>query len=188
MRPRIQLEYFTRNDYDQLIGWVSDERSLINWTGSMFSFPLNHNSLDWYMENSNIPGKSEVLIYKAVDAATGDVVGHISLGGFSQKNRSGRISRVLVGNTAQRGLGICQSMVKEITRIGFEDLNLHRISLGVFSYNEAAIRCYQKAGFTIEGVTRDTLRYKEEWWSMMDMGILEDEWREMVNIPRSFGT
>jgi RimJ/RimL family protein N-acetyltransferase len=176
MRHRIKLEYFTKDDFDQLINWVDNERTMVNWTGFMFNFPLTHDSLTWYLEDSNAPGSS-VYIYKAIDTADGSVVGHISLGNISEKNRSARISRVLVGSNAHRGKGICQTMVKAVLKVGFEKLKLHRISLGVFSFNKSAILCYQKCGFRVEGETRDTLRYEGEWWSMTDMGILEDEYR-----------
>ena len=109
-------------------------------------------------------------------------VGHISLGGISQKNNAARISRVLVGHTAQRGKGYCAPMIKAVLKIAFEDLNLHRVSLGVYDFNEAAIRCYQKAGLKTEGVMRDVLKWKDEYWSLMEMSILEEEWRALQNL------
>ena len=175
----IRLEYFTKNDFSQLIGWVNSEELLTNWSGSLFRFPLTEESLDWYLEDTNDLLQSDALIYKVIDTDSGAVVGHISLGSISRKNRSARISRVLVGDNAQKGRGICTLMIKEILRIGFGELNLHRISLGVYSFNHAAIRCYEKAGFVKEGLQRDILWHKDEFWSLYEMSILEDEWRKM---------
>jgi RimJ/RimL family protein N-acetyltransferase len=175
----IRLEYFTKEDFAQLIRWISTEELLTNWSGSLFRFPLTDDSLDWYLEDTNDLRKSDALIYKAIDGETGEVIGHISLGGISRKNRSARISRVLVGDNAQRGKGICTEMIREVVRIGFEELNLHRISLGVYDFNHSAIRCYEKAGFVKEGVQRDILLHKNEFWSLLEMSILEDEWRKM---------
>jgi RimJ/RimL family protein N-acetyltransferase len=177
----IKLDYFTRDDIPQLIDWIRDERLLMNWAGSLFSFPLTERGLEWYIEDTNVPGVSEALLYKAIDTETGKPVGHISIGSFSQKNRSGRISRVLVGDTESKGKGVCQAMVRAIARVGFDDLKLHRISLGVYDFNTAAIRCYEKAGFRKEGVQRDILQYKEgEFWSLLEMSLLEDEWRDSL--------
>ncbi|MDB5253460.1 MAG: hypothetical protein JWP27_2629 [Flaviaesturariibacter sp.] len=178
----IKLEYFTKEDIPQLIDWITDELLLMNWAGSLFSFPLTTRSLEWYVEDTNVPGVSEALLYKAVDTDTAKTVGHISIGSFSEKNRSGRISRVLVGNVESKGKGICQAMAREVAGIGFEDLKLHRISLGVYDFNTAAIRCYEKAGFRKEGVQRDILQYKEgEFWSLLEMSMLEDEWRASID-------
>jgi RimJ/RimL family protein N-acetyltransferase len=175
----IRLAYFTKDDFDLLIQWIKDEETLQNWTGSMFNFPLTHDKLEWYIKDSNDPDTSDVLIYKAIDTDNGKTVGHISLGGISLKNRAARISRVLVGDTCQRGKGYCKGMIMAILRIGFEDLKLHRIDLGVYTINTAAIRCYESCGMVKEGISRDVLKHGDEYWSLMEMSILEDEWRQL---------
>lgn len=145
----------------------------------MFSFPLTHEKLEWYINDTNNPDTSDVFIYKAVETESGKTVGHISLGGISRKNLSGRISRVLIGDTCARGKGYCTAMIVELLRIGFEELRLHRIELGVYTTNHSAIRCYERCGFVKEGISRDVLKYDNEYWSLMEMSILEDEWRQI---------
>jgi RimJ/RimL family protein N-acetyltransferase len=127
----IELQYFGREDFKQLIEWIDSDHLLTNWSGSMFRFPLTEEKLEWYIQDCNNPETSDAFIYKAIDTTTGEAVGHISLGGISRKNSSARISRVLVGHTAERGKGYCTQMVKAVSKIGFEDLGLHKISLGV---------------------------------------------------------
>lgn len=179
----IELEPFTSDDFTQLMEWVDDERLMKEWSGSMFSFPLSEAGLTWYVEGSNNINDPDVFIYKAVDSKTGVTVGHISLGGISTRDRAGRITRVLVGNTTERRRGICQGMVKALLRIGFEDLKLHRISLGVYDFNHAAINCYLKCGFQQEGALRDVVRHGDGYWTLIEMGILEDEWRALHPAP-----
>ncbi len=176
----IRLEYFTQNDFEQLQEWITDEETLMNWSGALFNFPLTQKSLNWYIEDVNDFAQSDTFVYKAADAVTGAVVGHISLGGISKKNKSGRISRVLVAPD-QQGKGYCCEMVKAVLKIAFDDLRLHRICLGVYDFNKAAIRCYQKAGLVIEGTNRDCLLFKGNWWSLTEMSILENEWA--INTP-----
>jgi len=173
----IELQYFSREDFKQLIEWIDNDHLLTNWSGAMFRFPLTEEKLEWYIQDTNNLEESDALIYKAVDTDNGDTVGHISLGGISRKNSSARISRVLVGHTASRGKGYCTQMVKAVSKVGFEDLGLHKISLGVYDFNHGALRCYQKAGYVQEGVMRDVLRYQDEYWSLVEMSMLEDEWR-----------
>jgi len=184
----IQLEYFTPTDFPQLITWIKDEHLLMNWSGAMFSFPLTPDKLAWYIEDTNDLPTSDAFIYKAVDTTTGETVGHISLGGLSRKNRSARISRVLVGDLHTRGRGIGQAMVEAVLQVGFEQLGLHRIELGVYSFNAAAIRCYQKSGLTIEGTSRDILQYGDAYWSLVEMSVLEDEWRARQATPAALAT
>jgi RimJ/RimL family protein N-acetyltransferase len=171
----ITLEYFTNEDFTQLMDWIKDEEALMNWSGSLFNFPLTQQSMQWYIEDVNDINKSDAFIYKAIETATQKVVGHISLGGISKKNKAARISRVLV-NPDFQGKGYCCQMIKAVLKIGFKDLQLHRICLGVYDFNKAAIRCYQKAGLVIEGTNRDCLLFKGQWWSLVEMSILEGEW------------
>jgi RimJ/RimL family protein N-acetyltransferase len=175
----IILEPFVQSDFQQLINWVDSEELLIQWSGSLFSFPLTIRSLEWYVRDTNVINESDAFVYKAVETETGNVVGHISLGGLSWKNRSSRISRVLVGKDDRHQKGIGQQMTKAALNIGFEELGLHRISLGVYENNKPALNTYLKCGFNIEGVSRDILWYNNEYLSMVEMAILEDEWRAM---------
>jgi RimJ/RimL family protein N-acetyltransferase len=171
----IQLAYFTREDFKPLMEWIADETTLMNWSGSLFNFPLTQSALEWYIEDVNDLKNSDAFVYKAIETGTGEVVGHISLGGVSKKNKAARISRVLVAPQHQ-GKGYCRQMVTAVLKIGFEQLQLHRIGLGVYDFNKAAISCYQRAGLKIEGVSRDCLLFKTQWWSLVEMSILEEEW------------
>ncbi len=174
----ITLAYFEPTDFKQLIGWMNTEELLLNWCGRMFNFPLSESSLSWYLRDTNDIKTSDVFIYKAIDE-NNEVVGHISLGGISTTNKAGRITRVFVSEE-HRGKSICRQMVEAVLKIGFEDLKLHRICLGVYSSNASAVKCYQKAGLQIEGINRDVLLHNNEYWSNIEMSILETEWKRLV--------
>lgn len=134
--------------------------------------------MDWYISNTNDLATSDAFVYKVVEVESGEIVGHVSLGGISRKNRSARISRVLIGSGPHKGKGYCKDMIKAILKVGFEELNLHRISLGVYDFNTAAIKCYKSSGFSVDGISRDVLLQKGEWWSLVEMSILEHEWKK----------
>jgi RimJ/RimL family protein N-acetyltransferase len=79
---------------------------------------------------------------------------------------------------SKRGQGIGQLMIERVLNIAFEELKLHRVSLGVFSFNLSAIACYEKAGFVKEGLLREARKIDNEFWSLWEMSILENEWFE----------
>jgi RimJ/RimL family protein N-acetyltransferase len=72
-----------------------------------------------------------------------------------------------------------------ILRYAFMELNLQRVSLGVFAHNPRAIRSYEKAGFQREGLIRGDSRRDGQRWDSVFMGILCDEWEAMNNEPCS---
>ena len=173
----VKLEYFTPNDFQSLVKWISDEDLLVNWAGSHFHFPLTEGKLVSYLKEANDFAESSTLIYKALNTETNEVVGHASLTAINRSNRSARITRVLVGNSSDRGKGTGEQIIKALMQIGFGEIDLHRISLGVYTFNEAGIRCYKKCGFKTDGVLRDIKKRGDSFWSMVEMSILEDEWR-----------
>ena len=174
----IVLQYFTPDDFQLLIDWIKDEELLMNWAGTQFRFPLTAEKLEWYISEANNFEESDKLIYKAVDTDSGHTVGHISLSVINRRNRSARITRALVGNSAERGKGIGEAMMKAMLKIGFEDLHLHRMSLGVYDFNEPAVRCYKKCGFNVDGVLRDIQKHDDTYWSLMEMSMLENEYMQ----------
>lgn len=171
----VELKYFERSDFKQLIDWIDSPEFLLQWGGPVFDYPLNDNQLKKYIDNAN-HDYGETLVYKVIEKESGDVIGHISLGRIDRKNKSARVGKVLVGNKNARGKGIGQQMITEILKIAFDELHLHRVSLGVFDFNVSAITCYEKAGFIKEGLLRDSSKNGNEYWSQWEMSILENEW------------
>ncbi|GAB4074501.1 GNAT family protein [Barrientosiimonas marina] len=173
----IELDDFKPTDFQQLIEWIDSEDFLVQWGGLGFSYPLDNEQLKTYIENTNHKSARD-FIFAVRLKETGDTVGHISLRHIDQENKSARIAKVLVGNQHSRGQGIGQQMIHDVLRIAFDHFQLHRVSLGVFDFNTPAIACYEKAGFTKEGLLRDCRKRGSDYWSLWEMSILENEWRD----------
>lgn len=168
----IKLESFKKSDFKQLINWINSEEFLIQWSGNAFTFPLDEQQLEKYIESAN------TLAFKVVDEVTSDVIGHISLGQIDNINKSARIGKVLVGNTKMRGRSIGKHMMKAVLHIAFDELKLHRVTLGVYDFNISAISCYEKIGFVKEGLLRESKRVGETYWNLWEMSMLEYEWKK----------
>lgn len=76
------------------------------------------------------------------------------------------------------GKGFGTDAMKVVLRYAFTEINLDRVSLDVFEFNQRAIRSYEKAGFSHEGRMRKALNKEGKRWDMLYMGILRDEWME----------
>ena len=63
-----------------------------------------------------------------------------------------------------------------ILNFSFVDLNLHRITAGVATENEASIRLLERIGMTKEGKHRKILPIRGEWWDNYHYAILEEEY------------
>ncbi|WP_263703228.1 GNAT family N-acetyltransferase [Bacillus thuringiensis] len=168
----IKLENFKNSDFKQLIDWVDSEEFLIQWSGNAFTYPLNEQQLENYIESSN------TLAFKVIDEESKKVVGHISLGQIDNINKSARIGKVLVGDTKMRGRSIGKHMMKAVLQVAFDELKLHRVTLGVYDFNTSAISCYEKIGFVKEGLLRESKKVGETYWNLWEMSMLEYEWSD----------
>jgi RimJ/RimL family protein N-acetyltransferase len=83
---------------------------------------------------------------------------------------------IAIGEHEEWGKGYGIDAVRVILRLAFTELNLHRVSLTVFDYNQRAIRSYKKAGFRLERRQRFFLKREGQRWDLIHMGILRNEW------------
>lgn len=59
----------------------------------------------------------------------------------------------------------------------FNEMNLNKISLNVYSFNERAIRSYEKVGFKVEGVLKQHIYREGHYHDEIIMAILKSEWK-----------
>jgi RimJ/RimL family protein N-acetyltransferase len=127
--------------------------------------------LDWYGTRN---AQADRLDLAVVDKVSGECVGEAVLNQWDPGNESCNF-RIFIGpNGRDRGLG--SEATRLIVGYGFERLGLHRISLEVYAFNPRARRAYEKAGFRVEGVLRESLRYNGDWIDATVMSILATEW------------
>ena len=85
-----------------------------------------------------------------------------------------------LGEREYWGKGYGTDAVRVILRYAFTELNLRRVTLYVFAYNERAIRSYEKAGFKVEGRLRQYIARDGQRYDMIFMGILREEWLQGI--------
>jgi len=174
----IDLRPFVREDFQTLIRWTPSREFLMQWAGPNFTWPLDNAQLENRLWQTLRPNPN-LTAFTALNSDTGEAVGHVELGAIDRANRSASVACVLVG-PAERGRGIGSEMVQQVLRVAFEQMQLHRVQLHVFDFNEGAIACYEKCGFHKEGLLREVRCVGDKYWSLYVMGILEDEWRRGV--------
>jgi [ribosomal protein S5]-alanine N-acetyltransferase len=81
-------------------------------------------------------------------------IGGVGLHRIRWKDRAGEFG-IVIGSPECRGRGYGTEATRLTLRYAFETLNLNRVELGVFAFNAAAIRVYEKLGFILEGVLRE---------------------------------
>ena len=118
----------------------------------------------------------------AVETASRRIVGEGILNVRSRPWRWGEIGWGV--DPARAGEGLATEIGAAMLRLAFERLGLHRV-VARTRVGHAASRCIMdRLGMREEGVLRDDVRARGEWWSSVQCSILAHEW-EAGQPPRA---
>lgn len=90
--------------------------------------------------------------------------------------------RIALFKSENCGQGIGAEATKMTLQFGFEKLNLHRIELEVFSFNKRAYNAYRRVGFIEEGRMREAELIDGQYYDVIIMGILHNEYRNDITL------
>lgn len=115
--------------------------------------------------------------YIIVEKESKKPIGVTSLINIDYKNRNAECI-IDIGDKEAWGKGYGAEVMKLLLDFGFLEMNLHRIFLRVFSFNDRAIKLYEKLGFQQEGKLRESIFRGGQWHDILHMSILENEYAE----------
>lgn len=97
--------------------------------------------------------RTDDYMFSVIYVPTGMWIGAVGL--YDIAGGEAEFGRLLVDGTAvgKRGLGV--PVTEAACRIGFESIGLQRIRLEVYADNMAAVKTYEKAGFSYFGGCKD---------------------------------
>jgi RimJ/RimL family protein N-acetyltransferase len=113
-----------------------------------------------------------LLVIETLDE--GRPVGITRLGGTEPETGSAELD-IYIGEKDCWGRGYGTDATRVICRYGFDRMRLHSIALWVVAENAAAIRVYEKAGFSVDGRRRHSFRRDGKWHDHLIMTLLEGE-------------
>lgn len=174
----IRLSLIEKEDLKRIIEWNEHKSAdyLLQWAGPMFDHPLTLEQVENYFLNDVKKDKSNIYVYKIQLPEIDEIIGTVELRQIDENNRVGKVCRFLIGDEDARGRGIGTEVLKEILRIGFEDLKFELITLGVFDFNQRAIKCYENAGFTKSRFIEEARKSSNGYWNLYEMAISKDIW------------
>ena len=116
--------------------------------------------------------KSGDVPFAAVDGE-GEVTGFFVYA-FDGETREGLLKFVIV-DPEKRGQGLGREMMLLAVRYAIEVGGARAVRLNVFSVNEPAKRCYERAGFVERRTDADAFAFREERWGRCNMVITREQ-------------
>lgn len=169
---RLYLSPLNKDDLEKYVKWLNDpyiyDRIGLRTTITPYT------EAEW-LENSIKDGSHNYgIILKRNDT----LIGNAGIENIDAVNRSAEVG-IFIGDEENRGKGCGAEALRLICRFGFDFLNLHSLNLNVYSFNENAIKCYEKVGFKEAGRMREAVYANGKYFDIIKMDLLREDLNEL---------
>jgi len=171
---RLKLRKMTLEDTELYHKWRNDLEVMHFTNPSLDVYPMETTK---QFVDQVILGSQNAKSYIIVEKENEKSIGVVSLINIDYKNRNAECI-IDIGEKEYWGKGFGSEGLRLVLDYAFYEMNLHRVSLRVFSFNVRAIRMYKRIGFKEEGNSRQSLFRDGKWHDIIHMGILQTEYFE----------
>jgi RimJ/RimL family protein N-acetyltransferase len=176
---RLSLRAYRSDDIENVVSMFGreDVSRYLNWE------PMDREAATALVERrlhqTRIEHEGDGIVLVAEERDDGVFVGELMLRMSSEASRQGEIGWSV--HPDMQGRGYATEGAREMLRVGFEELGLHRIVAECDPRNEASIRVMEKLGMRREAHHLDAMFLKGEWVGSLVYAMLEDEWRTLMD-------
>lgn len=171
---RVKLRKIREEDTELYHKWRNDVEVMHSTSPSLDVYSIEATK---EFINQVILGSQRAKSYIMVEKGNEIPIGIVSLINIDPKNRNAECI-IDIGEKEYWGKGYGSEGMKLLLDYAFYEMNLHRVSLKVFSFNDRATQLYHKIGFQQEGSSRQSLFRNGEWHDIIHMGLLQNEYFE----------
>ncbi|MBM4305173.1 MAG: GNAT family N-acetyltransferase [Deltaproteobacteria bacterium] len=118
------------------------------------------------------------LLFAIDGLPEGKLIGFCFLKNVHPVHRFAELEQFFIGEKKYRQNGYGRDALQTLIKYAFNELNLNRIWLITYNYNQAAIRFYEKEGFIQEGVLRQIQFTCGRYYDGILMAVLREDWAE----------
>lgn len=169
---RVRLGSLQEGDIETITGWYQNPAFMRLYDATPAA-PRSRKNVEQFINSYLDDDKTYFFTIRRLEDNA--LVGIIDVSGILWNQGTGWLG-IAIGDPANRGKGYGSEATRLLLDFAFRELNLHRIQLTVFAYNEAAIHLYEKLGFKREGAHRQLLHRDGKRYDMIVYGMLRHEW------------
>lgn len=167
---KVKLRALIEDDIERLRNWRNmPELFLYHFS----PFPISQMEQKHWFETYTSGGRQTVFIIETEKELP---IGYTLIKDLDHKNQCAEVGLYLSPEFQEQGYG--KDAFHTLMKFCFHQLNLHRLMLEVFEFNERAVQMYKKLGFQVEGTLRDAYFCENKFHNILIMSILHDEFKE----------
>ncbi len=170
--PRLILRRLKRTDYHDMYEYASDPEvtKYLTWE----PHPDRLYTLRYLSYITTRYRSGDFSDWAVIWKETEQMIGTCGFTSFCYAHNSAEIGYVL--NRDFWGQGIAPEAVRAVLRVGFLDLNIHRIEAHYMEGNDRSRRVMEKAGMKFEGMQRDSMFIKNSYRTVGICAMLAPEY------------
>jgi RimJ/RimL family protein N-acetyltransferase len=131
-------------------------------------------ALERMVKEDRLAREGDCLSLALVHRPDGVLVGQVELVWLSDRHRQGEIGYVL--HPRYQGAGLATEAVREVLRLGFEGLRLHRVIGRCSAANTASAALLERVGMRREAHFRQNALVKNSWRDEYVYAMLRADW------------
>ena len=170
---RVRLRPLEMSDLERNLQWFNDPEVTYYISAR---YPVSRQEEEEFLRGHHASSFDQVPL--AIETKDGRHIGNLGLHGASSESRSAELG-IVIGDKERWSQGYGADAISTLLRFAFQEMNLNRVWLRVFEYNERAIACYRKCGFREEGRLRQEAYKDGRYWDRLIMGILRREFEAL---------
>jgi RimJ/RimL family protein N-acetyltransferase len=171
----IRLRALEASDLERAYTWVNDYEVT---QYLMLRYPMSRTQEEKYLSETSGQGSSFQDVRLAIETKDSTHIGMTGLHRARPEDRGAELG-IMIGDKSFWSNGYGTDTVQTLLRFAFDQMNLHKVMLGVFDFNERAQACYRKCGFVDEGRFREEYFQDGRYWDVIRMSILRREWQAL---------
>jgi len=167
----IRLRALEPSDAERAHQWINDREVTQHL---MTRYPWSLIAERQFLEEAARKNSFEEARF-AIDTKDGIHIGMCGLHRGRPEDRNSELG-IMIGDKSFWSSGYGTDAMLTLLRFAFEQMNLHKVALGVFDFNERALAVYRKCGFVEEGRFREDYFQDGRYWDVIRMSLLRREW------------
>jgi RimJ/RimL family protein N-acetyltransferase len=165
---KTRLRAIERSDIPAFVHWLNDPE--VTQYLAMY-MPMSQAQEERWFE-AQLEDRDGFIL--GIETFDGKLIGNLGLAHIDWKNGQALLG-IVIGEKEYWNHGYGADAITALLGFAFKHMNLHRVHLATYEYNERAIKCYQKCGFKLEGRMRQAHFYGGRYHDELVMGILREE-------------
>ncbi|MFW5787163.1 MAG: GNAT family N-acetyltransferase [Bacillota bacterium] len=172
---RIQLREYKEDYITKAKDYINDPEVCLN-INPQTPFPITLKDEEEWFENQRKDDNQRNFAIITKDDK--EYIGGCGINDIDWKNSVVKVG-IFIGKKEYRGKGYGTEAMKILLEFIFNQMNINKVMLEVFSFNKRAIKSYKKNGFVEEGRLRENIYRNGKYHDEILMGLLRREYEDL---------